>query len=326
MTWFQAVKGPTMTSPPWPKVAVLGAGAIGGLFGGLLREGGLDVTLIDRKRDHVSAIREHGLRILGHGGDRTIPIAATTDPASLGQMDIVIVQTKAMHTIDAVAAARNLFGPDTVAISFQNGLGNEENIGSVIGLEKVLGGVTPQGAVVTGPGEVRTFANLPSYIGELEPGLSERAERIAAAFTEAGLATHASGELRRVMWKKFLANVALSAASGITDLSSQDMMVVPELKAVCIAAMDEAAAVAKAEGIALSEADKLEILEPLIRSTGTGASKSSLCADLQNQRPTEIDTISGAVVRLGGAHGIATPVNQTLVALVKGRESHYLGG
>jgi 2-dehydropantoate 2-reductase len=240
-------------------------------------------------------------------------------------MDVVIVQTKAMHTIEAVSGARNLFGPRTVAISFQNGLGNEENIGSVIGMEKVLGGVTPQGAVVTGPGEVRNFGNLASYIGELEGGLSERAVRIAAAFTAAGLETHASGELRRVMWKKFLANVALSAASGVTNLTSGQIMAVPELRAVCIAAMEEAALVAAAEGIALDDADKREILEPLISSSGTGASKSSLCADLLNERPTEIDTIAGAVVRLGLVHGIETPVNRTLAAVVKGKEAHYLG-
>jgi len=313
-----------MTSKPWPRVAVLGAGAIGGLFGAMLREGGLDVTLIDRKESHVSSIRTNGLRIVGHGGDRAISVPATTEPVSMGPVDVVIVQTKAMDTIQAVRAGAGLFGPDTVAISFQNGLGNEENIGSVIGLERVLGGVTAQGATVVEPGVVRNFGNLPSYVGELEPGLSERASRIAAAFSAAGLETHASGELRRVMWKKFLANVALSAASGVTNLTSQEMMAIPELQAVCIGAMEEAALVAGAEGIALSNAEKQEILAPLVSPDGTGASKSSLCADLLNERPTEVDTIAGAVVRLGQTHGIPTPINQTLVAAVKGKESHYM--
>ena len=314
-----------MASPSWPKVAVVGAGAIGGLFGGLLREGGLDVTLIDRWADHVETIKSRGLRLVGHGGARDIPIAATTDAAAVGPVDVVIVQTKAMHCVAAVETARPLFGPDTVAVSFQNGLGNEENIGSVIGMEKVLGGVTAQGAIVTGPGVVHNFSDLPSYIGELTGGLSERATRIAEAFSAAGLETHASAELRKVMWKKYLANVALSAASGSTNLSSQEMMAIPELRAVCIGAMEEAALVAAAEGIALSDAEKREILAPLISAEGTGASKSSLCADLLNERPTEIDTIAGAVVRLGAVHGIATPINQTLVAVVKGKEAHYLG-
>jgi 2-dehydropantoate 2-reductase len=314
-----------MTSQSWPKVAVIGAGAIGGLFGGLLREGGLDVTLVDKWAEHVEAITSRGLRIAGHGGERDIRIAATTDAATAGPVDVVIVQTKAMHTIEAVRTAGVLFGPDTVAISFQNGLGNEENIGTVIGMERVLGGVTAQGAIVTGPGVVHNFSDLPSYIGELEGGHSERATRIAEAFSAAGLETHASAELRKVMWKKYLANIALSAASGSTNLTSQQMMAIPELKAVCIGAMEEAALVAAAEGIALSGAEKQEILAPLISAEGTGASKSSLCADLLNERPTEIDTIAGAVVRLGAKHRIATPINQTLVAVVKGKESHYLG-
>jgi 2-dehydropantoate 2-reductase len=314
-----------MSSSSWPKVAVIGAGAIGGLFGGLLREGGLDVTLVDRWAEHVEAIKARGLRMVGHGGDRDIPINATTDAASIGLVDVVIVQTKAMHTIGAIEAARGLFGPDTVAISFQNGLGNEENIGSVVGMGRVLGGVTAQGATVTGPGLVHNFSDLPSYIGELEGGMSERAQRIAAAFTASGLETHASAELRKVMWKKFLANIALSAASGSTNLTSQEMMAIPELRAVCIGAMEEAALIAAAEGIVLSDAEKQEILAPLISADGTGASKSSLCTDLLNDRPTEIDTIAGAVVRLGLEHGIATPINQTLVAVVKGKESRYLG-
>jgi 2-dehydropantoate 2-reductase len=313
-----------MTDASWPKVAVVGAGAIGGLFGGLLRQGGLDVTLIDRWSDHVDTINQRGLTMTGHGGKQTIAITATTDAASVGPVDVVIIQTKAMHTIEAVQAARGLFGPNTVAISFQNGLGNEENIGSVIGIERVLGGLTAQGAIVTRPGIVHNYSDLPSYIGELEGCLSARAERIAEAFTAAGLETHASGELRKVMWKKYLANVALSAASGSTNLNSQQMMAIPELKAVCIGAMEEAALVAAAEGILLTDTEKQEILAPLISPEGTGASKSSLCADLLKERPTEIDTIAGAVVRLGREHGIATPINQTLVAVVKGKESHYL--
>jgi 2-dehydropantoate 2-reductase len=313
-----------LNSLSWPKVAVIGAGAIGGLFGGMLREGGLNVTLIDRWAEHVDAINARGLRLVGHGGDRDIQIVATTDASDVGPVDVVIVQTKAMHTIDAVKAAGALFGPETVAISFQNGLGNEENIGSVIGMDRVLGGLTAQGAMVTGPGVVHNYSDLPSYIGELQGGLSERAERIAQAFTTAGLETHASAELRKVMWKKYLANVALSAASGSTNLNSQQMMAIPELRAVCIGAMEEAALIAAAIGISLSDKEKQEILAPLISPEGTGASKSSLCVDLLNERPTEIDTIAGAVVRLGCEHGIATPINQTLVAVIKGKESHYL--
>ena len=168
-----------MTDAYKPYVVVVGAGAMGGLFGGLLKEGGLDVTLIDIKQDHVDAINRDGLKIVGYGGDRFIPIRATTDPADAGVADVVIVLTKGMDTVTAVTGAKGVFGDDTVAISFQNGLGNEEAIAGVIGAGRVFGGVSAQGATVVGPGVVRNFSDLPSYIGEMAGGLSERAERIA---------------------------------------------------------------------------------------------------------------------------------------------------
>ena len=164
-----------------PKVAVLGAGAMGSMFGGLLGEGGLEVTLIDIWAEHVAAVQQSGLRLLGDSAERSVPVKATTRPAEAGEADVVLVHCKSHHTVQAVEAARSLFGADTVAISFQNGLGNEEMIGSVIGIERVLGGTTAQGASMVGPGAVRYYGDLPSQIGELAGGTSERAERIARA-------------------------------------------------------------------------------------------------------------------------------------------------
>ena len=162
-----------------PVVAVVGAGAMGCLFGGLLAEGGLDVTLIDVWQEHVDLINRDGLRMLGYGGDRTIPVRAATDPSGMEPVDVLFVQCKAPYTQDAVRRVLHLLRDDSVAISFQNGLGNEENIGEVTGMERVLGGVTAQGAAVKGPGAVRNFGNLPTHIGEMGGGVSERAERIA---------------------------------------------------------------------------------------------------------------------------------------------------
>ena len=314
-----------MTDPCKPSVAFIGAGAIGGLFGGTLSAGGLDVTLVDRNAEHVAAIRRDGLRIVGYGGDRAVPVRATTDAAELGPVDIVVIQTKSMSTVEAARASLHMFGPETVAISFQNGLGNEEAIEGVVGQGRVLGGLTAQGAVVVEPGVVRNFGDLPTYLGELGGGLSARAERIAAAFTAAGVDTHASADIRRMIWKKLLGNVALSPASGATDLTSAELMAIPELRATCTGAMYEALAVAQAAGIALAGQDAEDVLAPLTQGgKGTGGAKSSLAADLARRRPTEIDYINGAIARLGKQHGIPTPINDTLIAIVKGIESHYV--
>jgi 2-dehydropantoate 2-reductase len=320
----QIGRGGEMTDSYKPYLVVVGAGAMGGLFGGLLREGGLDVTLIDIKRDHIDAIKGDGLKIVGYGGDRHIPIRATTDPAEAGVADVVIVFTKAMDTVKAVSDARSVFGDHTVAISFQNGLGNEEAICGVIGAERVLGGLTAQGATVLEPGVVRNFSDLPSYIGEMPGGLSQRCEQIAGAFSRAGLDTTASADIRRDIWKKLLANVSLSPVSGATNLNTREIMAIPEVKAMSLAALEEAAQVARAVGIDLSDTEKSAVLEKIAGKGGTPEAKSSLCVDLLNKRPCEIDFINGSIVRLGREYGVPTPVNDTLVAVVKGVQSHYL--
>ena len=234
-----------------PTIAVVGAGAMGCLFGGLLAEGGLDVTLVDVWQDHVERINKDGLKMVGYGGDRFIPVRATTDPSGMEAFDVVFVQCKAPYTREAVGRVQHILRADSVAISFQNGLGNEEEIGEVIGMERVLGGVTAQGAAVEGPGVVRNFSDLPTYIGEMGGGLSERVERIAAALDGAGLQTSASPNIRQAIWKKFLANIAVSPTSAVANLTIKEVFAVPELKETAFEALDEAAVVARAEGVEL---------------------------------------------------------------------------
>ena len=314
-----------MTHTWKPKIAVVGAGAMGSLFGGLLCEGGLDVALIDIWGEHVDTINRNGLKIVGHGGDRFIPIVATTDPSRLDPVDVVLVQCKATETTVAVKNAFNIFKEDTVAISFQNGLGNEEVIGEVIGMDRVLGGVTAQGASMVEAGVVMNYSDLPSHIGEMVGGSSERSERIAAAFSEAGLQTDASENILYDIWKKLLANIALSPTCAVANLTINEVMGLPELRETSFEALSEAAVVAKAEGLDLDVNETKEVLMQISGQGGTGDNKSSLCVDILNQRPSEIDFINNAVVKLGRKHNIPTPVNKTLVAVVKGLESHYLG-
>ena len=309
-----------------PKVAVLGAGAMGSLFGSQLAEGGLDVTLIDIWREHVDAINDGGLRIVGHRGEHRVHVAATTDPAAGGAADVVLVQCKAASTTAAVRNALDagLFRDDTVAISFQNGLGNEEMIAAVLGAERVLGGVTAQGASIEAPGCIRSYADLPSQIGEMEGGASARAAAIARAFSEHGLETTASADIRHDIWKKLMVNVGVSAMSGITNLTIGAAVAIPELRRMCYGAVAEAVPVAQADGVELTHEESREVLDMVIGPAGTGGNRSSLCVDILNRRPTEIHVINGAVVTRGERYGIATPINAMLVALVKGLESHYL--
>ena len=307
-----------------PTVAVVGAGAMGCLFGGLLAEGGLDVTLIDVWQEHVDRINMNGLLMVGYGGDRSIPVRATTDPSELAPVDVLFVQCKAPYTKEAVGRVLHLLREDSVAISFQNGLGNEENIGEVTGMERVLGGVTAQGAAVEGPGAVRNFGDLPTHIGEMGGSVSDRSRRIASALDSAGLQTSPVADIRQAIWKKLLANIAISPTSAIANLTIKQVFALPELKETAFEALDEAVEVARAEGVDLNAAETREVIDQIAGPEGTGDNKSSLCVDILNRRPCEVDVINGAVVKLGRKHGISTPVNKTLVAAVKALESHYL--
>lgn len=309
-----------------PKVVVVGAGAMGGLFGGLLAEGGLDVTLVDIWAEHVAAITANGLKIVGVGGDRPVHLRATTDAASVASADVVLFQCKAFCNPAAAKSAVHLFRGDTVAISFQNGLGNEEVIGETIGRANILGGMTAQGGLVEAPGVVRNFGDLPTVIGEMSGGLSPRAEAIAGAFTRHGLPTRASADIKRDKWKKLLGNVALGAISAVTDMRSFEIMAIAELRETVFRLVDEAAAVAKAEDVELDVAEARKVLMTLVdtKGGGTGAAKSSMREDIIRKRRTEIGTIHGAVARLARKHAIATPTLDALVALVIGVESLYL--
>jgi 2-dehydropantoate 2-reductase len=304
-----------------PAIIVAGAGALGSLFGGLLAEAGRPVTLLARRATHVEAIRRHGLLIVGEGGDRRVAVAATTDLAELPMPGIVLFFCKAMQTPDLAAALAPLWARahDAVAISFQNGLGNEGAIAAALGPGAVLGGVTPMGATLEAPGVVRNYTTLPSQLGELAGGLSERAARVARVLDAPALPMAASADIMAQKWRKLLLNVALSATSAATRLPIGAVLAVPELAACARRAMDEAAVVAAATGVALPAASRAAVFDAIVHS-GAARNKTSMCRDIEAGRPTEVEAIYGAVIGLGEAHGIATPTLATLAAIVRGLE------
>ena len=307
-------------------VVVLGAGAMGSLFGGLLAEGGLQVTLVDPWQEHIDRIKQDGLKFVGFGGDRLVQIAATSNAAEVESADIVFVQCKANFNVAAAESLRHLFTPETstVAISFQNGLGNEEQLAEYFGEDRVLGGLTAQGANIEGPGVVRNHSELPSYIGEMAGGISKRTKEIAAVLSANGLPTEPSENIRQDIWRKLMANIAISAVSGITGLNIGQIFNQHLADDVSYAALDEAITVANAAGVSLNTEEAREILAKIAGPNGTPGNKSSLRVDIENERPSEIDYINGAVVKLGNEHNVPVPVNQTLVTLVHGLQAHYL--
>ena len=313
-------------------VAIIGAGGMGALFGAILAENGLEVVLVDTNEKHVEAINSEGLKIEGYEGVQTMMLPATSRFSDLESADLLFFQCKAYGTRDAARSARCFCHENSVCISFQNGLGNEEIIAEELGSEKVLGGLTTMSGMRLEPGRIRDFSRspalpsgVPSYIGEMQGGPSERVATIAEKLTKAGLQTHASDDIRLEIWKKLMGNIATAAVSGLTNLTIDTALGIPELKSVSLQAIDEALEVANACGITLDREAVMKGLEMISIPGGTGDNKSSMCVDLLNRRPTELDFIYGKVIRLGEENGIRTPTLKTLHALFKVTESKYLG-
>jgi 2-dehydropantoate 2-reductase len=313
-------------------VAVVGAGGMGALFGAILAEGGLAVTLVDTDHDHIESIRRDGLRISGLGGDRHQKIAAMHDATQVAKADIVLVQCKGTATREAALSMRHLADQGAVFISFQNGLGNEDILAEILGADNVLGGLTSMAGARLGPGHIRDFDRVPSYIGdwggdwggEWQGGKSPRAEAIAAAFTAAGLETHASADIRADIWKKLLGNMTMSAVSGVTNLTSTEILQMDSLRQVCFTALDEAISIAHSQDINLDREAVVRGLELMTAPGGTGDNKSSLCLDVLARRPSEVEFIYGKPLQLADAAGLAVPTLRSLYGLVKGIETQYV--
>ena len=291
-------------------------------MGGVLTEAGHEVWLINRNAVQVDAMNSRGLVLRTDGVDRSVPVRATTTAQGVegGVVDLVLVLVKSFHTAQAMQAATSLLGPDTVVLSLQNGLGHEDILADIVGRERLLAGKTYVGGTQLAPGHVIAGThNRLTLIGELDGGLSERVQRIAEIFNNAGLDTTVSANIMGVLWDKLLVNVATGALSGITRLPYGPLYQVPELEACAVAAVREAMAVARASGIQLSMAEPINAW----RLAGAGLPpefKPSMLQSLEKGFITEIDYINGAVVRQGAKVGVPTPVNQTLVACIKGIE------
>ena len=309
------------------KIAVLGAGALGCAMGSCLSESGHEVWLINRREDHVETMNTLGLCVQVNGADRYTPVKAALHAshvaAQIGTVDLLLVLVKSFHTREAITSSTSIVGPDTVVLSLQNGLGHEDVLAEVVGRDKVMAGKTYAGGVMLGPGRIiRGTEGKETYIGELEGRMTDRVQRVAAAFNAAGLITHISDNIMGTIWEKLLVNVATGALSGITRLAYGDLYQVPEVKACALAAVQEAMDVARACGIGLSVNDPEQ---PWIKAAAglPPEFKASMLQSLEKGSVTEVDYVNGSVVRWGQKCGVPTPVNSTLVSCLKGLERRF---
>lgn len=298
------------------KIAVLGAGAMGSLYGAKLSANGKnEVHLIDVWKEHIDAVNSNGLQ-MEEGDDVLLyeNLKGHTSSEETGVCDLVLVFVKSTVTKTAVESNAAVFGPNTVALTLQNGLGNIEQISSVIGAERVIAGTTAHGATMLSPGKIRHAGKGKTIIGELGGHESDRIRKMAAVLEDAGMETVISGNVLGRVWDKLLVNVGINALTGITKLYNGQLLDYPEIEELLEKAVSEGVAVARAKGIRLGFDDPVAHTKDLCRATA--ANKSSMLQDILNDRQTEIEMMNGAIVREGKALGIETPVNLALTNLI----------
>jgi len=304
------------------KIAVIGAGAMGSLFGAMLAEAENEVWLYDVWQEHVQAINQAGLRIEREGQSRVVRLNATSEPDQIGGAELTIIFVKSTQTRAAAQTAQQIAGSDGSVMTLQNGMGNADTIAEFIAPDRILAGTTSHGATLLGAGRIRHAGTGATTIGTWAPAGTGRqlAGRFADFFTAAGIATEAVDEVRRVVWNKLLINIginAITALSGIKNGQILDLAITRELSRT---AVKEAMAVARAQDIAVKE-DAVEIVFKVAEATAVN--RSSMGQDVDNRRQTEIAAINGFIVSEAQKLGIAAPVNFALTALIQTLENHY---
>lgn len=303
------------------KIVMLGAGAMGSLFGAMLsRSGKGEVWLLDIWEEHINRVKSHGLVVESEQEERVFNVRATTNPEEVGVADLIIVFVKAYLTRDAVEYGLPMVGQETLFLSLQNGLGNVESIESVVGGAHVVVGVTSQGSTMLGPGRVRHGGKGPTFVGQINGEVTPRLELIASLLNESGIPTEVSDNIERLIWDKLLVNVGINAVTAMTGLRNGEMLNFEEARALMTMAVQEAERVALKRGI-LVKGNLVERVFEVCRATAQN--RSSMGQDVDNRRRTEIDFINGAIVREGKALGIPTPVNATLTYLIKTIEAGF---
>ena len=298
------------------KIALMGTGGVGGYYGGLLAAAGQEVTFIARGA-HLQAIRDKGLQIKSVHGDFTVsPSNATDHPGDVGPVELVIVATKTYHTDDAAEVIKPVIGPNTVVISFQNGIDAAERIGSAVGLEHVLGGATWLSAAIEAPGKIGQYSQFRRIaLGELDGRMTPRAQAIASVLATTPAAVELVPNIKQVLWTKFVFIAAISALGGLTRVAIGEYRHVPEARGVLAEAMAEVAAVARASGVSL-DADIVSKTLGFIDSSAPDI-RPSMQRDLEAGRMSELESMIGVVVRLGKERGVPTPVMRLAYALLK---------
>lgn len=302
-----------MITAPWPNIAVIGAGAVGGYFGGMLARAAAPVTFIGRQ-SFVDAVKQNGLFLDTVQFQERVKIAASTDLGAAREAEIILFCVKSTDTAETARELARIIAPGAIIVSMQNGVDNAEQIAAASGLQALPAAVYVA-ASVPQPGTVKHVGRGDLVLGPQNP----QSEKVAAVLIRAGVPCKLSENLSSELWTKLVWNCALNAVSALGKATYGDIIASEDAKKVVENVVYEVLAVAKAVGISLPIfADpKIAIAGAFQIAAQMAATRSSTAQDMVRGKKTEIDSLNGFIVRKGAKLGVPTPINHTLFALVK---------
>jgi 2-dehydropantoate 2-reductase len=298
------------------RIAIAGAGGTGGYFGGLLARAGNDVIFLARGTQ-LAALQAHGLTVKSRlAGDFCLPVTATDDVSGLAPVDLVLFCVKTYDTDTAAERIRPIVGPETMLLSLQNGVDNEERLGRIFGERAVLGAVAYVVSAIAAPGVIEQTAGPGKIVfGELTGGTSPRAERLLQVFQAAGIAAELRTDVQVAIWEKFLFICAYSGITALTRLPIGPVLDCPESLELFQGLLREVEVVARAAGVALPAGCSDQALVTA-RGMGPGG-RSSLYFDLAAGHRMELEALNGVIVRLSRQYGVPAPLNFAVYAALK---------
>jgi 2-dehydropantoate 2-reductase len=303
------------------RIAVIGPGAMGCLFAAGLSRAKQEVWLLDKDRERAGQLDREGIRVEGVSGSWRAKPRVTAQAEDIGCVGLALVCVKAYHTKEACQRLRPLLGEETQVLTLQNGIGNIEIIQESLGQERVVGGVTSEGATLLEAGRIRHAGKGETVIGRLDGKISVQMRYLREALNKAGFACRIAQDIKGQLWSKLVINAGINALSAVTRLANGRLLEQEGSRRILREACAEAARVAKRKRIKLSYDDPLAKAEAVCQATG--ANISSMLQDVLKGKRTEVDFINGVVARHGQELGIATPVNALLLDLIKTVEAGY---
>lgn len=301
------------------KIVIMGSGAIGSLYGGMLSLAGEEVTLLVGRKPHVEAINKRGLRIKGVLGEHMLPLRATQNSEDIDAADLVLITTKAYDAVEAAARMKHLVKRGTYFLVLQNGIGTEKKVAEVLETRRVLRATTCMGALMTAPGEVTTTGVGITEIGSHFPENQEMVEEVVAIMRNAGFNVVSSENIEGVVWTKTIVNCGINPIGALTGMTNGEIYNDMRLRELVIKLVEETARVADGLGIELTTDDPVRYA--LGTAKATSENINSMLQDIRCCKQTEIDAITGEVIRLAKELGIETPLSESVYALVKALES-----